>query len=336
MMNLNKSNRAIIVFVIVAVLFGVSYYFGYHTTIKKDAVFKRTKMAMGTIVEFVVKGESEAKAEKAVEKAFEEIVRIDNLCSTYKKDNQVARINKDDADTVYIDPELLKLLKRAYLISKMTAGAFSPALGKLIKIWGFESGNPAVPAEKEIREALNNSGDELFIFEEPGTVVKKRNISINLSAIAKGYAVDRAFEVMKAEGISQFLINAGGEIRVSGSDWTLGIQHPREKGEILEKIKIENISVATSGDYEQYFEKDGVKYHHILDPSTGYPARGVMSVTVITKDVETADALATGIFVMGAENGLKLAEEKRNFEVMIVDSAGKIHMSDGFKKFIRS
>lgn len=335
-MNLKKSTGAIIVFSVVALLFTASYYIGYNTTIKNDSVFRRTKMAMGTVVEFVVKGESRSKAEKAVELAFKEILRIDKLCSTYMEDNQVARINDQQTDSVEIDPELLSLLKRSEKISEMTGGAFTPALGNLIKLWGFESGSPSVPAEKDIRTALNNSGDTLFELKEPGMIIKKRNVLINLSAVAKGYAVDRAYEVLKAAGVAQFLINAGGEIRVNGSNWTLGVQHPREKGEIIAKIKLEDISVATSGDYEQYFEQDGVKYHHILDPSTGYPAKGVMSVTVITKDVETADALATGIFVMGTEKGLKLAEQNKDFEVMIVDSEGKIHMTDGFKNFIRS
>ena len=131
-------------------------------------------------------------------------------------------------------------------------------------------------------------------------------MGLNFGAIAKGYAVDKAIDVLKTLGIKEALVNAGGEISVIGNDWIVGIQHPREINSIIKKIKLDGFTVATSGDYEQYFEVDGNRYHHILDPKTGYPSKGLRSVTIINKLNAIADALATAVFVMGKENGIKI------------------------------
>ncbi len=150
----------------------------------------------------------------------------------------------------------------------------------------------------------------------------------------KEKAVQKAIEVLKKSGITEALVNAGGEISVIGSDWKVGIQHPRDEREIIAAVKLKDITVATSGDYEQYFEQDGIRYHHIIDPKTGYPARGLQSVTVINQSNTFADALATAVFVMGNEKGMKLIESLDNTEAMIIDDKGKIFYSSGFKKFL--
>ena len=165
-------------------------------------------------------------------------------------------------------------------------------------------------------------------------LIKQKKVGLNFGAIAKGYAVDRAIDVLKTLGIKEALVNAGGEISVIGNDWIVGIQHPREINSIIKKIKLDGFTVATSGDYEQYFEVDGNRYHHILDPKTGYPSKGLQSVTIINKSNAIADALATAVFVMGKENGIKLIESLDDTEAMIIDDEGKIFYSSGFEKFL--
>ncbi len=156
-----------------------------------------------------------------------------------------------------------------------------------------------------------------------------------MGAIAKGYAVDKAMEVLLKKGISDGLINAGGEIKVIGEQWIVGIQHPREINFLAAKIKLDNnTAVATSGDYEQFFEKDGRRYHHILNPKTGYPADELQSVSLIAQDVTIADGLATAVFVLGTTKGLRLIESLPETEAMIIDSSGFMSYSSGFKKFL--
>lgn len=165
-------------------------------------------------------------------------------------------------------------------------------------------------------------------------LLQKNGVEINFGAVAKGYAVDRAFEILKSKGIDNFLINAGGEIRQNGNDWIVGIQHPRDELRFIERLQLKDKAVATSGDYENYFITEGVRYHHIISPFDGKPASGCQSVTVIADDCTTADALATGIFVMGVEAGLALAENRNNIEVLVIDFNGNKHLSKDFNKYI--
>ena len=165
-------------------------------------------------------------------------------------------------------------------------------------------------------------------------IIKKENVGLNFGAIAKGYAVDKAIDVLKKHEIKEALVNAGGEISVIGNDWIVGVQHPRENNSIIKKIKLAGFTVATSGDYEQYFTVAGNRYHHILDPKSGYPSKGLQSATIINKSNSIADALATSVFVMGKENGLKLIETLDGTEAMLIDSEGKIFYSSGFENFL--
>ena len=174
-----------------------------------------------------------------------------------------------------------------------------------------------------IDSALSLSGWKKIKLLDENKIIKKKKVGLNFGAIAKGYAVDRAIDVLKTLGIKEALVNAGGEISVIGNDWIVGIQHPREINSIIKKIKLDGFTVATSGDYEQYFEVDGNRYHHILDPKTGYPSTGLQSVTIINKSNAFADALATAVFVMGKENGIKLIESLDDTEAMIIDDRGQ-------------
>jgi thiamine biosynthesis lipoprotein len=165
-------------------------------------------------------------------------------------------------------------------------------------------------------------------------------MNIDLGGIAKGYAVDRAFELLKGLGYRNLVVNAGGDLRVGGSKpdgpWSIGIQHPRDPEKILARISVSDTAVATSGDYEKFFIHQGKRYHHILNPKDGFPAEGCQSVTILAKDAATADALATAIFVLGPEKGYALCQRLEGVDCLIIDKEGNITLSPGLKGRISS
>ncbi|MBE0551519.1 MAG: FAD:protein FMN transferase, partial [Ignavibacterium sp.] len=267
-------------------------------------------------------------------KAFAEVKRIDDLFTTYNEASPVWKIN-NSADTIIdIESEIFDLIVLCDSITKLSNGSFDVSLDNLTKAWGFYTDDPKLPTKAEIDSALLNSGWQKITFLGDNKIIKKGKVGLNFGAIAKGYAVDKAIDVLKKQGIKEALVNAGGEVSVIGNDWIVGIQHPREINSIIKKIKLNGYTVATSGDYEQYFEVDGKRYHHILDPKTGYPSAGLQSVTIINKSNAIADALATAVFVMGKEKGMKLIETLDETEVMIIDDKGNISYSSGFEKYL--
>lgn len=295
---------------------------------------KRTQILLGTVVDIQVRDTDEEKADDAITKALTEIKRIDDLFTTYNADSPVWQFNHSNDSIIIVDEEIYSLMILCDSLWKISGGSFDVAIESLIQAWGFESKSPEVPNELEIKSAMLESNWGKIKLINGGNVFRSVKAGLNFGAIAKGYAVDKALEVLKESGITEALVNAGGEIKGIGTDWVIGVQHPREANEIIRRIKLNGMSVATSGDYENYFEKDGVRYHHILDPKTGYPSRGLQSVTVVHKDNAFADGLATAVFVMGKEKGMNLIENLNDTEAMIIDEQGQIYYSSGFKKFL--
>lgn len=297
---------------------------------------KRTQILLGTVVEIQVRDADENKAEDAITKAFAEAKRIDDLFTTYNEESPVGKLNTSADSVISVDPEIYNLIVLCDSVNKLSNGSFDVSLDNLTKAWGFYTDNPKLPTQSAIDSALQNSGWNNLRLLGDNTIIRTKNAGLNFGAIAKGYAVDRAINVLKKLDFKEALVNAGGEISVIGNEWIVGIQHPREINAIIKKINLKEYTVATSGDYEQYFEIDGKRYHHILDPKTGYPAKGLQSVTVINKSNTFADALATAVFVMGKENGMKLIESLSDTEAMIIVDSGKIFYSSGFEKFLKN
>ena len=297
-------------------------------------LFKRTKILMGTVVEVQVRDKNVDRADLAISKAFDEIKRIDELFSTHYKESPVKKINDELNSSVTLNEELFKLILFSDSIVKISENAFDISLGNLIDLWGFSSGKQNVPNHENLNAALINSGWTNIKLETSSKVIFKNQVKFDFGAIAKGYAVDKAIEILKNNNIEAALVNAGGEIKGYGFNWIVGIQHPRNRNELVEKIIINEMSAATSGDYEQFFEQDGKRYHHILNPKTGMPANGCQSVTVVCKENKTADALATAVFVLGKEKGMKLIGSLKDVEGMIIDLHGNIFKSKGFTKFL--
>jgi thiamine biosynthesis lipoprotein len=319
--------------VLVIVFFLIGFFIAKNSN-DEIKTTKRTQILLGTVVEIQVRDADEQKAENAIIKAFAEVKRIDDLFTTYNEESPVWKLNNTIDSIISVDPEIYNLIVLCDSITKLSGGCFDVSLDNLTKAWGFYTDDPQLPDKWEVESALKLSGWNNIELITNKKISKHRNVGLNFGAIAKGYAVDKAIEVLIKFGVKKALVNAGGEISVIGNDWVVGIQHPRETNSIIKKLKLENITVATSGDYEQYFEVDGVRYHHILDPKTGYPSTGLQSVTIINKSNTIADALATGVFVMGKEEGMKLLESLDNAEAMIIDSNGNIFYSSGFEKYL--
>lgn len=294
---------------------------------------------MGTLVEITAIDKDKRKIHKAIEAAFDEIKGIDALMSNYKADSEVSLINRQAGlKPVKVSLHTFHVIKRSLYFSDLTQGAFDITVGPLIEKWKFDQDTTLIPSEKQIKKlkALVKYKD-IQLNEMKGTVMlKAKGMKIDLGGIAKGFGVDMAIEVLKKARIQKALVNAGGDLRAlgtkeDGKPWNIGIRHPMIRDKILATLEVSDFSVATSGDYERFFEKDGNRYHHILNPHTGYPTKGVRSVTILSKEATEADALATSLFVLGPKEGMELVERMEAVEAVIVDDKGEIHISSGLQ-----
>jgi thiamine biosynthesis lipoprotein len=257
--------------------------------------------------------------------------------SPWIESSDVSRINRSAGnDGVRVSPETVEVIKRAQEGSKLSDGAFDITVGPLVQLWrkARERGMP--PEMEEVKETLNLVNFTNLKTHYGGKVsLRKKGMNIDLGGIAKGYAVDRAFELLKGLGYRNLVVNAGGDLRVGGSKpegpWSIGIQHPRDPEKIIARISLSDTAVATSGDYEKFFIHQGKRYHHILNPKNGFPAKGCQSVTILHKEGITADALATAIFVLGPEKGYALCQKLEGVDCLIVDKEGDTTLSPGLK-----
>lgn len=317
-------------------LFIVLFIIGYNAAnqLNRDTTVKRSRFYFGTLVEIEIRDSDKEKSEKILSEAFDEFSRIENMLTTYDTAGIVWKMNSSRDSLFEVIPEIYQLIEECIRISKITDGGFDVAIDTLISLWGFGKEIQSIPDSRILTDALYASGIKNIGLGENNIVFRDNNTKFNFGAIAAGYAVDRVLEILKKNGVKSALVNGGGEISTLGAGWNIGIQHPRIPGAIVEKIQLNGYSVATSGDYEQFFEADGKRYHHILDPSSGKPAMECQSVTVLAENNTLADALATGIFVLGPEKGMQLVEKLDNVEALIIDKDGIITKSRGFNKFL--
>lgn len=267
--------------------------------------------------------------------AFDEMRRIEKLMDVYNPKSEVSRINRlADKEPIKVSKEIFEVLKEALEYSRLTSGAFDVSIRPLSRLWGEGGKLKEIPEVEEIEERLALVSYKNIILNEKDQTVKfkREGMALDLGGIAKGYALDRAIKVLKERGIKEALINAGGDIRAMGErSWRVGLQHPRKEKEVLAVIELRNQAIATSGDYQRYFIKEGERYHHIINPETGHPADKCMSVTIIGPSATQADILATGVFVLGPEKGMELIESLKDVEGIIIDFQGKILLSSALK-----
>ncbi|MDD5644190.1 MAG: FAD:protein FMN transferase [bacterium] len=295
-----------------------------------ETVFKHNFTAMGTFVEIKVYDETGRGAEyvrRAVRSAEDEIRRIERLFSLYDENSDIYRINSRGFERwVEVSPETVEMLEYAKLFCAKTGGAVDAAAGNLFDLWGFGvKGEKAIPSERAIADNLKAAGfKNVVIDRENGRIkLKNRLVKIDLGAIAKGYAVDAVVKKLAESGLENTLVNAGGDVYCAGTNgkddgWRIGIRNPKDKRALSLSVTVKNKAVVTSGDYENFFLRDGEKYSHIIDPGAGRPvSNDITSVTVIGADARTADALATAVIVAGAEKGIKIVESE-NAECYII------------------
>lgn len=294
--------------------------------------------AMDTYMTLTAYGEN---AQEAVEAGIAEIQRLDDLLSTGKDASEVAQINANGGGVLSEDTDYL--VKRALDIYQSTNGAFDISIYPVMQLWGFTTGNFAVPSESDLaaKLALVDAG-KIILSEENGqtSISLPEGMEIDLGGIAKGYTSGRVMDVMKSYGIKSAVINLGGNAHVlgnktDGSQWKVGIQDPEDENGYLGGVSVTDKAIITSGGYERYFvDKDtGVKYHHIIDPKTGYSANnGLISVTIVSADSTLADGLSTSLFVLGTEDAITYCEEhcaEDGFDAIMEDEDGKLYITDG-------
>jgi len=302
---------------------------------RSPSVVKRHRILMGTLVEITIVGRDEDKAAAAISEAFAEMERIEHLMSRWISESEVSKINRwAGVKPVKVSAEVLEVIQRAQEISRASGGYFDISVGGLLDLWGFETSEGRVPAKGEVEQALQSVGYGAIVVDgEASTVELRRGMCIDLGGIAKGYAVDRACEVLRSRGYENVIVNAGGDMRVRGrkpnGPWVIGIQDPRDRSRILASFDVGDISVATSGDYERYFDEGGQRYHHIINPRTGKSAGEVRSVTIIGAEATLTDALSTSVFVLGPERGMALVERLGTVDAVIVRPDGKVLYSSG-------
>ena len=273
----------------------------------------------------------------ALAKAFAEIVRLEGLMTTWREDSEVSQVNaKAGKQAVTVSPETFKVIERSLWISKLSEGTFDITFASMGKLWRFdEDRRTVVPDPGKLDAARKRIDYRNIELDEKARTVKltKPNRRISLGGIAKGYAIDRAAEIMRKAGLRSFFAQAGGDLYVEGRKpwgeaWKVGVRDPRGKDEtFFAVLPVENHAFSTAGDYERAFIKDGKRYHHIIDPRTGYPATASRSVTVWAKDALTADAIDDAVFILGPEKGLALVESIDDCGAVIVDAQNQVHIS---------
>ena len=297
---------------------------------------RRSRLIMGTVVEIMAAGEDNRALETAVEAAFNEMQRLDKLFSRYNPDSEVSRLSQSQTGGE-VSPETAEVLTLGVEIARKSGGAFDMTLGKLKSLWAIDEETPSVPSPADITTALSGIGPQALALK--GQQLRKRSpqLQLDLGGIAKGYAVDRAVAILKQQGVTSAAVNAGGDMYLLGRRperaWRIGIQDPRKQQGVLETVQVSNRAVVTSGDYERFFEQEGVRYHHIFDPQTGMPARKCQSVTIVTDSVALGDALATAVFVLGPAAGLNFLEQFPQAEGLIIAADSSRNVSPGWASY---
>jgi len=287
---------------------------------------------MGTLVDFTVYGINKDSAAMAIKSAADEMQRVEKLFTIYgEADNPVKQFNAaEPGRAVQMPEEIDRLLNISRQIGIQSQQTFSVTLGALNRLWGFSMPTPpTAPPASEIINQLQKASTACLQQQSNRRWKRiRRECELDFGAIAKGYALDRGMEKLRKHGIENAIVNAGGDIRVIGRHgeraWKVGLRHPRKPNEITATLTVEgDVSIVTSGDYERSYIFDGVRYHHILDPQTGYPARRSQSATVIADNATMADGWSTALFVLG-ERGLNMIE-KRDMAALLIDEKGNMH-----------
>lgn len=302
----------------------------------KSIEYEKTEEILGTVVTGKVYGEN---SKEALEEAFIRAKDIEKIMSAKLSDSELTKVNKNAYNKeVKISEDLYFVIEKALYYSELTEGTFDSSIGKLIDLWGIGTDNEKIPEEEEINLLKGKKNYKNVVLNKENSTIRFLNedIKLDLGAIAKGYVADEMKKIICDKyKIKKGILNLGGNVMTIGSKnenekWKVGITNPLNIEDVLAVLKVEEKTVVTSGNYERYFIKDNVRYHHILNPDTGYPAEeGVISTTIITKNSIDADALSTATYILGKDKGLSLIESLKEVEAIFVDNEGKIIKTSG-------
>lgn len=298
------------------------------------AAYQETRPLMGTLVSVTVDGGPDQVREK-VDAAYREMARLSDMMNHYNPDSVVSEINRQAGRRpVSVPPELMEVLVMARRVSARTGGAFDITVGTL-RGWRFNPENPAMPTAQQIAAALPLVDYRNVVLNEKNrsVLLKRPGMRIDLGGIAKLYILDAGMQLMQRRGIARAMLNGGGDVVVTGTrdgrPWRIGIRHPRREGELLATVELTQGWVVTSGDYERYFIRDGRRYHHILDPRTGYPVAGPQQVTLVGQDLSNLNGFSSAIMVLGTEKGRELLGRLAGVDALIVEPDGRVWVTPG-------
>jgi FAD:protein FMN transferase len=304
----------------------------------KEPVSRDTYM-MGTIIQLKVYGKN---AEKAIDEAITKINEIENKMSVNISASEINKINVNAGIVeTKVSEETFSVVEKAVKYSELTEGTFDPTIEPIVKLWGIGTENARIPIQEEISKALELINYKDINFDNNNLSIKlnRKNQAIDLGGIAKGYAADEISKIFTQNHIENAFVSLGGNVyvkgnKINGDKWNIGIQNPfKERNEYIGIVSVANKSVVTSGNYERYFIKDGIRYHHIFDPSTGYPSEnGVVSVTIISDKSIDGDALSTSMYILGVEKGINLIEKLDGIDAIFVTKDKKIYATSGISQ----
>ena len=298
-------------------------------------IFKKKQSLLGSPFEITVVAKDSIQGNLFSDLAITEVRRIENLISDWIPTSQISKVNHNAGiSPTKVDKEVYDLVDRATKISKLTSGAFDISYASMDRIWKFDGSMKEMPTPEEIRKSVEKVGYQNIILNPKDTTIflKNKGMKLGLGGIGQGYIADKIKVLLQEKGCSSGLVNVSGDINTwgkqpNGNLWTVGIVNPMNKNKVFATFPLDDSAVETSGSYEKYVTFNGKRYSHIIDPRTGYPATGIISVSVFAKQTEIADALATGIFVLGVEVGLDLVNQLKGIGCIIVDDKGGIHVS---------
>lgn len=298
---------------------------------------KRKLSMLGSPLEMTVVAKDTVEGNEFIDLAIAEVKRVEYLISDWIPTTQISQVNQNAGiKAVKVDKEVYELVERAIKVSQITSGAFDISYASMDKIWKFDGSMKVMPTEEAIKKSVSKIGYKNIILDPKEQTIFLKNVGmkLGLGGIGQGYIADKVKVLLFSKGCTSGIVNVSGDINAwgkqpDGKPWTVGIVNPLNKNKIFATFPLENNAVETSGSYEKYVVFNGIRYAHIIDPRTGYPAQGVVSVSVFAKQTEIADALATGIFVLGVDVGIDLVNQLKGIECIIVDDKGKIHSSKG-------
>lgn len=330
-----------VLLLIIAIIVGLSLIFIFVAGKYERLEVVKSSYALGTIINFRVFG---SKGEKAIEEAIQKLNDIDDKMSAFKEYSEISKINsKAGVNPEAVSEDTYFVVKKAVEYSKILEGTFDPTIRPLVKLWNIGTEEEIIPEKSQIEETLKlvNYNDVILDENNYSTMLKHRKQALDVGGIAKGFAADEARDIFYKHKIKSALIDLGGNIfalgsKEDGTSWKVGIQNPfKPRGEYIGVLSVKNKSVVTSGNYERYFMKDGKRFHHIIDPKTGYPSQSkIISATIISDNSIDGDGLSTGVYIIGIDKALEIIEAIDGVDAIFITEDKKVYKTSGIDKNI--